>query len=176
MTFLAPAKLINLFLSPLHLSVARKSDPLQPHQTPQALTHAAPCAGNQPSPSLFSPPSSTWEDVKEIVLVAKTVFHHCKFCSRCISDCCVTSHLISPGLILQCLPSPTGTPFEAGEKYPDHYLSSTLYSFCTVINGTWRCWIKDIQDLLYGHNDVLILFKFNCLQARCHGTYNSSMT
>lgn len=36
MTFLAPAKSVNLVLLPLHLGVARKPDPLQPHQTPEA--------------------------------------------------------------------------------------------------------------------------------------------
>lgn len=70
MTFLVPDKLINLVLLPLHL---RKPDPLQPHQAPQALKHASTCTGNQPSPSLsVSPASSTWEEFKETLLVAKT--------------------------------------------------------------------------------------------------------
>lgn len=94
MTFLAPAKSINLVLFPLHLRVARKPDPLQPHQTPCAVTHTVPCTGNQSSSSLFSPPSSTWEDVKEILLVAKP---RC-FCPQCITGCCVTSYLISQAL------------------------------------------------------------------------------
>lgn len=55
MTFLAPAKLINLVLSPLHLGVARKADAPQPHQAPRAGSHAgSPVLETSPLP-LSSP-------------------------------------------------------------------------------------------------------------------------
>lgn len=82
------------------------------------------------------------------------MFLHCKFCSWSISDCCVTSYLISPGLILPCLPSSTESPFEAGEKYPDHYLRRTLYSFFYCYK--WHSLFTVIKALNKGYSGPTI--------------------
>lgn len=56
MTSLTPAKLINLVLLPLHLGVSRKPDPLQPHQTPQAVSHTCSLLSWKPALSLSNLP------------------------------------------------------------------------------------------------------------------------